>query len=187
MTLWILKYHFSTMTKMSLVLRMKLPPRRLWIIERFFNAARNVAIKREVASRGEIIEDVIYGKASSPDSDAVQAVSQLVVRPWAIWLSLLGTDASPTTRVFFGWFGPRGLATALFALLVVDQLDHALGESVLHLAVNAVWISAVFLGLTAAPGAKLYARRMNAQAPRAEMMPVEHSSEVFAAHARHQN
>jgi NhaP-type Na+/H+ or K+/H+ antiporter len=43
-----------------------------------------------------------------------------LVRPLAIWLSLIGTDASWETRLFFGWFGPRGLATALFALLVVQ-------------------------------------------------------------------
>ena len=85
-------------------------------------------------------------------------ISLFVVRPLAIWLSLLGTDADPKTRLFFGWFGPRGLATALFALLVVEQLDHNTGEDVLHLAVNAVWISAVLHGISAAPGARLYAR-----------------------------
>ena len=109
--------------------------------------------------------------------------SLFIVRPLAIWLSLLGTDASPTTRLFFGWFGPRGLATALFALLVVDQLDHALGETVLYLAVNTVWISALLHGLTAAPGARLYASRIKAQASTAEMMPVEHTTDAFARQA----
>lgn len=86
--------------------------------------------------------------------------SLFVVRPLAIWLSLLGTDASPTSRIFFGWFGPRGLATALFALLVAEQLDHGVAEDVIYLAVNAVWISAVLHGISAAPGATLYARRL---------------------------
>ena len=83
--------------------------------------------------------------------------SLFLVRPVAIWLSLVGTDAPPATRLFFGWFGPRGLATALFALLVIEQLEHGLGEKVLHIAINAVWISAVLHGLSAAYGAKLYA------------------------------
>lgn len=89
---------------------------------------------------------------------ALILISLFVVRPLAIWLSLMGTDADMPTRVFFGWFGPRGLATALFALLAVEELDHDLGEQVLFLAINAVWISALLHGLTAAPGAKLYAR-----------------------------
>lgn len=94
---------------------------------------------------------------------ALILISLLVVRPLAIWLSLLGTDASPATRLFFGWFGPRGLATALFALLVVKQIDPTLGEQVLTIAINAVWISALAHGLTALPGAKWYAARISAK------------------------
>ncbi|MGE4612011.1 MAG: hypothetical protein AAED33_11610 [Paracoccaceae bacterium] len=80
-----------------------------------------------------------------------------IVRPLAIWLSLIGTDAQPLTRLFFGSFGPRGLATALFALLVVEQLDPSVGEDILYLAVNAVWISVVLHGLTAPTAACRYA------------------------------
>lgn len=95
-------------------------------------------------------------------------LSLFVVRPLAIWLSLLGTDAPPVTRLFFGWFGPRGLATALFALLVVENLPHALGEDIIHLAINTVWISALLHGITAAPGARWYARKTIKMAPHAE-------------------
>jgi NhaP-type Na+/H+ or K+/H+ antiporter len=45
-------------------------------------------------------------------------VSLFFVRPIAIYISLLGSKTKPVTRLFMGWFGPRGLATALFALLV---------------------------------------------------------------------
>ncbi|MEO1733126.1 MAG: cation:proton antiporter [Pseudomonadota bacterium] len=103
-------------------------------------------------------------------------VSLLVVRPLAIWLSLIGTDAAPETRLFFGWFGPRGLATALFALLVVDQLDPQLGEGVLIIAVNAVWISAVLHGLSAVPGAVLYARLSRADHMTGETKPLPHGT-----------
>ncbi|MEX0317543.1 MAG: cation:proton antiporter [Ruegeria sp.] len=84
--------------------------------------------------------------------------SLFVVRPLAIWVSLIGTDASALTRVFFGWFGPRGLATALFALLVLETLPHGFQDEVLHLAINAVWISAVLHGITAAPAARWYGK-----------------------------
>ncbi len=95
-------------------------------------------------------------------------VSLFVVRPLAIWISLIGTDASPITRIFFGWFGPRGLATALFALLVIEQIPDALGDQVLHLAVNAVWISAVLHGVSAAPAAKWYGAKTAEMGPCAE-------------------
>lgn len=84
------------------------------------------------------------------------ATSLLVVRPLAIWLSLVGTGTSVRTRLFFGWFGPRGLATALFALLVLEQADPAIGEPILMLAVNMVWISALAHGITAHFGAQVF-------------------------------
>ncbi|WP_298838202.1 cation:proton antiporter [uncultured Roseobacter sp.] len=96
---------------------------------------------------------------------ALIMVSLFVVRPLAIWVSLLGTDATATTRIFFGWFGPRGLATALFALLVVDQIAHDFAEPILHLAVNAVWISALLHGVTAAPAARWYGAKEAGMAP----------------------
>ncbi len=93
---------------------------------------------------------------------AIIGLSLFVVRPLAIWISLIGSDAAPVTRLFFGWFGPRGLATALFALLVVPKIDHAYAEPVLLIAVNAVWISALLHGVSAAPGARWYAKRVAA-------------------------
>ena len=93
---------------------------------------------------------------------AIILLSLLVVRPLAILVSLIGTDASIKTRLFIGWFGPRGLATALFALLIVERLDPELGEAVLALAGNAVWISALLHGMSAAPAARWYAMKVAA-------------------------
>lgn len=86
-------------------------------------------------------------------------LSLFVIRPLAIWISLIGTDAPPLTRLFFGWFGPRGLATALFALLIVGDINHAYAEPVLVIAINAVWISALLHGMSAAPGARWYSSK----------------------------
>ena len=96
-------------------------------------------------------------------------LSLFVIRPLSIWLSLMGTDASAVTRLFFGWFGPRGLATALFALLVVPRIDDVLAEPILMLAINAVWISALLHGVTAAPGARWYARQIRKMGDCAEI------------------
>ncbi|MCW1950903.1 MAG: cation:proton antiporter [Octadecabacter sp.] len=95
-------------------------------------------------------------------------LSLMVLRPLAIWLSLLGTDASGVSRGFFGWFGPRGLATALFALIAIEHLPHAQSDFILFTAINAVWISAILHGVTAGPLSNLYARRIAAKGPCAE-------------------
>ncbi len=124
-----------------------------------------------VESEGQLLTwgaFLLLGAALVPEAVAHLTLSMLaiiltslfVVRPLAIWLSLIGTDASPLTKLFFGWFGPRGLATALFALLVVAEIDHEFAEPVLHLAVNAVWISALLHGISAFPAATRYAARM---------------------------
>ncbi len=107
---------------------------------------------------------------------AIILISLFLVRPLAIWISLLGTDASKTTRIFFGWFGPRGLATALFALLVLEKVPHEFAETILNLAVNAVWISALLHGLSAQPAAKWYAARVAAMGPCAETEPISSSA-----------
>lgn len=112
---------------------------------------------------------------------ALILISLFIVRPAAIWVSLLGTDAAPTTRLFFGWFGPRGLATALFALLIVEQIDHQYAEPILAIAINAVWISAVLHGLSAMPGAKWYARRVARMGDCPETEPVEKSAKPIPA------
>jgi NhaP-type Na+/H+ or K+/H+ antiporter len=108
--------------------------------------------------------------------------SLFVVRPLAIWLSLIGTDASPLTRLFFGWFGPRGLATALFSLLIVEKVAVEIAEPVLALAINAVWISAILHGLSAAPAAKWYGSRVAAMAP--ENIAVKTSAKPFVTRRR---
>ncbi|WP_262690988.1 cation:proton antiporter [Kordiimonas aestuarii] len=86
-------------------------------------------------------------------------LSLFVIRPLAIWLSLAGTGLAPVTKLFFGWFGPRGLATALFALIIVERTDPEYADKVLMIAINAVWISALLHGLSAAPGARWYGRK----------------------------
>lgn len=90
---------------------------------------------------------------------ALILVSLFIVRPLAIWVSLIGSGLDARTRLFLGWFGPRGLATALFALLVAGKTDPEFADSVLMIAINAVWISALLHGVSAAPAARWYGRR----------------------------
>ena len=76
-----------------------------------------------------------------------------------------------------GWFGPRGLATVLFALLVVSEfeaLTHA--EEILSIATLAVLISAVLHGSSAAPCARWFARKLTYDHPPAEAKSQENKT-----------
>ncbi|WP_299351954.1 cation:proton antiporter [uncultured Shimia sp.] len=80
----------------------------------------------------------------------IVAMSLLVVRPIAIWCSLIGTDTTVNERLFYGWFGPRGLATALFAVLVVMEFEGVEKiDGILVISITAVLISAFVHGITA--------------------------------------
>jgi len=59
---------------------------------------------------------------------------------------------------FLGWFGPRGLASILFGLLVLEQLQSAGGKTILATTVVTIVLSVFAHGLTAAPLAQWYAR-----------------------------
>lgn len=48
-------------------------------------------------------------------------LSLTVVRMLPTYLSLAGTSLKPTSRLFLGWFGPRGLATVVFAVIVLSH------------------------------------------------------------------
>ena len=99
---------------------------------------------------------------------ALVLVSLFAIRPAAIWLSLAGSDAPPLTRLFLGWFGPRGLATALFALIATRGERLMMGDQILAVAAIAVAISALLHGATAAPAARRLGPKLRDPVPEGE-------------------
>jgi NhaP-type Na+/H+ or K+/H+ antiporter len=88
----------------------------------------------------------------------VVAVTFFVARPVAVWLALLGTRTDTATRLFMGWFGPKGVASMTFALIVLDR--HVTGGvRIFDLTALVVFCSIVLHGLTDTPGAEWIARR----------------------------
>ena len=83
---------------------------------------------------------------------AFVAVVFLLARPLAVWVALLGTRTDRATRLFMGWFGPKGVATMTFALLVLDQ-NIASGPRIFDLTALVVFCSIIVHGLTDTPGA----------------------------------
>lgn len=89
---------------------------------------------------------------------AIVAVSLLVARPLALWISLAGTKTDCATKAFMAWFGPKGVATMTFSLLVLGS-GIAAGERIFNLAALVVFCSIVLHGLTDTPGVNWIARR----------------------------
>ena len=79
---------------------------------------------------------------------------------------MLGTGARPQTLGFLGWFGPRGLASIVFAVLIVEANGTLPHESLLLTTIYAtVGFSVLLHGLSAAPLARRYAAWYSARGP----------------------
>lgn len=85
-------------------------------------------------------------------------LSLTVVRMAPIALSLLGTGLRPPTLAFLGWFGPRGLASALFALTVLEETGAPATDPVFVVVAWTVVVSVIVHGASASWGAGRYAR-----------------------------
>src|SRR3954464_13098617 len=99
---------------------------------------------------------------------AIAVVTLLVARPVAVAIALAGTRLSRAAVAFMAWFGPKGVATMTFSLLVLGS-EVAEGERIFNLAALVVLCSIVAHGVTATPGSEWMARRAEAEgaAPRA--------------------
>ena len=94
-------------------------------------------------------------------------ISLTIVRFIPVAIAVLGSGLMSRTVLFLGWFGPRGLASILFALLILDE-GAAGHETVLHVVTITVLASVVLHGITARPLAMRYgAHEMDDDMPEA--------------------
>jgi sodium/hydrogen antiporter len=94
---------------------------------------------------------------------AVVAGTLLLARPIAVWIALAGTGTDPPTTAFMAWFGPKGVATMTFSLLVLAE-DIPAGERIFNLAALAVVASIIAHGVTDTAGSNWIGRRAEARA-----------------------
>ncbi len=89
---------------------------------------------------------------------AYAVLSLTIVRMVPVAIAMLGSGARRPTVLFLGWFGPRGLASIVFGVIVVEEsgLPHT-AELVDALTIT-VALSVLAHGLTAAPLVRRYAR-----------------------------
>jgi NhaP-type Na+/H+ and K+/H+ antiporter len=88
----------------------------------------------------------------------IVAITLLVARPVGVFAALTGTATDTATRGFMSWFGPKGISTMTFALLVLgDRISS--GSRIFNIAALAVFCSIIAHGLTDTRGAEWLARR----------------------------
>lgn len=76
--------------------------------------------------------------------------SLTILRMIPVWISLIGTHLDTETKLYIGWFGPRGLASIVFAVIVMQEKLLAQQELV-STVVCTILLSVVLHGITANP------------------------------------
>jgi sodium/hydrogen antiporter len=110
---------------------------------------------------------------------ALYAVLSLtIVRMLPVAIALAGSGAQRQTVGFLGWFGPRGLASIVFAVIVVQEAHLPGARTILLTAYLTIGLSVFAHGASAAPLARRYARwyetRARDRRPDMESVPVPH-------------
>ncbi len=89
---------------------------------------------------------------------AYALLSLTVIRMLPIFLSLTGIGVSVSSKLFLGWFGPRGLASIVFAIIVINaKVPHA--ELLALVVICTVFFSLILHGISAHPLAKWLGRK----------------------------
>jgi NhaP-type Na+/H+ or K+/H+ antiporter len=155
---------------------------------------RRPDVRAYVASRGEDIVEivklgvfVVFGSLLTFNhlfedgwaAVAIVIVTLLVARPVAIWLALAGTRTDAPTKAFIAWFGPKGVATMTFSLLILSQ-PIAQNERIFDICALVVFCSILAHGLTDQPGSEWIARR----SPTREEPPAPEPTETRTSAAR---
>lgn len=113
-----------------------------------------------------LITFLIFGAALLPEAIEhlnptillYAVVSLTAIRMIPISISLMGSGLSLPSHLFLGWFGPRGLASILFVLLILEKSDVPHRDELLSVTVITVALSALLHGISAAPFARYYGR-----------------------------
>ncbi len=97
-------------------------------------------------------------------------LSLTLIRMLPVAVSLVGAKLKWQTNLFLGWFGPRGIASILYVLLLLEGSAIAGSDLILSVVMTTVLLSVFAHGLTAVPAANWYA----AFTKRADKQAAEH-------------
>lgn len=103
---------------------------------------------------------------ASPTAVVIALLFLTIVRMLPIWLSLAGTGLDHREKLFLGWFGPRGLASILFTLIMMTEFEFPNEEEFLACVSMTVFLSVIFHGISATPFANSMGRTRQVKEPR---------------------
>ena len=101
-------------------------------------------------------------------------LSLTVVRMIPVAISLIGTDLHWRSMSFIGWFGPRGLASIVLALIVLDETEVAAKDEIALVTMATVLLSVFLHGISTNPAIGRYSRhveKMHEHAPEKRSAP----------------
>jgi NhaP-type Na+/H+ or K+/H+ antiporter len=142
----------------------------------FGNVARQVCgpIYEFGEAEGELfilLTFMLFGAVMVPEAIGVlnwrtilyALISLTIVRMAPVAISLVGKGLSIPSKLYVGWFGPRGAASILYVLIVVDKHNFSGQNIIFTVTVITVLLSVFLHGLTAVPGANAYASSLDAK------------------------
>ena len=85
-------------------------------------------------------------------------LSLTVIRMVPVFIALTGSGISTEGKLFIGWFGPRGLASIVFAVMIINSklVDN---DPIILVMACTVILSIIAHGITANPWAKAFGKR----------------------------
>ena len=86
--------------------------------------------------------------------------SLTLIRMLPVLVSLLGAGLGASTVAFIGWFGPRGIASILYTLILIGELGIPGHERILSVIVLTILLSIFAHGISAIPLSNAYARHI---------------------------
>ncbi|HEY5891549.1 MAG TPA: cation:proton antiporter [Acidimicrobiia bacterium] len=121
-----------------------------------------------------VVEDAITNFSWASIGYAV--LSLTVIRMIPVAIALIGSGVRTPTKLFIGWFGPRGLASILFGVFLLEESGVPIADSIFSVVVWTVMISIVAHGMSAMVLSREYGAWYRRSGP-ADMIE---SAEVFA-------
>ena len=102
-------------------------------------------------------------------------LSLTIIRMIPVAISLIGLRLKFPTIFFIGWFGPRGIASILFALLILEESGITNGNEIFAVIMITVLFSIFAHGITSVPLSAWYAKKLE---------ELKHSKEEIPEHAK---
>lgn len=133
-----------------------------------------ITFTEDVALFASLLVWVVFGAyfagpvlGGGVDASAVvyAVLSLTVIRIVPVALALRGKRFRPLTTGFMGWFGPRGLASVVFTLIAVEELqDTTIETPLFEVATWTILLSVILHGLSARPLSAAYGARVRSGA-----------------------